>query len=142
MNSLKKGHTDYSVDIYPFEASICQRLVEELQSSDQLQDVLRTANDTLQRNSKWFTQDGLELLLQHALAKSSESTSTADLYSALDLVDSVCTFTALPRSCIEPVVKFISISYYQGTRAHKHKNIAEKAWLLFQHILQSRPDPS
>lgn len=141
MSGLRKLDHDHEVDIYPNEASICQRLTDQVQSKEPLQAVLRSAVDAIQRHSKWFTQEGLEQLLQHALAKTSASDSTADLYNALDLLDVTCTFAALPRTCLEPVVKFISLSYYRGTRMHKHKSLAEKAWSLFQHVLDSHLGP-
>lgn len=60
-----------------------------------------------------------------------------DFYLALELIDVVGTFSVIPRTSLPPVMAFISYAYYQGTRMNRHKNLADKAWETFQHILQS-----
>ncbi|QIX02426.1 hypothetical protein AMS68_007943 [Peltaster fructicola] len=139
-DSLKTGYTldrPDVIDIHPYETTTCAQLVASIHDADRLQSVLQTAVDTLQRHAKWFSQDGLEALLQHALSKTSESNSTAEVEVALDLISTVITFAVLPLACLYSAVRFISFAYHTGARMHKHKSLAAKAWDLYQQILQS-----
>jgi hypothetical protein len=126
-----------SVDIAPYETIICDQLIEALQTDSTLQAALQRAKDTLQRHAKWFTQPALTHLLGIALVRATETRSTADLYAALDFVDAVGTFSILPAGSLVPVARLIGYAYYQGTRMNKHRSLAEKAWTVLQHGLQS-----
>lgn len=119
------------------ETGTCDLLVECLQKDSPLQAALHKTKDTFQRHAKWFTQEGLTKLLRVALFRTANSRATVDLYAALEFIDSVGTFAVLPSESIFPAIRFIAYTYYQGTRMNKHKSLADKAWGVFQHILQS-----
>lgn len=119
------------------ETGTCDVLVESLETEVPLQAVLHKTKDTFQRHAKWFTQAGLTKLLRAALTRTANSRATVDLYAALEFIDSVGTFAVLPSESILPAIRFIAYTYYQGTRMNKHKSLADKAWGVFQHILQS-----
>lgn len=126
-----------SLDIAPWEACLCPRLTAAIETELPFHAVLQKAREAVQRHSKWLTQSGIARILQAALARSVDSRATVDLYAALDLVDSISTFAALPPDSIFPVVRFVSYVYYQGTRMNKHRGLAQKAWTVLQHVLQS-----
>lgn len=119
------------------ETGTCDQLVGCLETEMPLQAALHKTKDTFQRNAKWFTQEGLTKLLRVALFRTANSRATVDLYAALEFIDSIGTFAVLPSESIFPAVRFIAYTYYQGTRMNKHKSLADKAWGVFQHILQS-----
>jgi hypothetical protein len=119
------------------ETGTCDLLVECLETESPLQAALHKTKDTFQRHAKWFTQAGLTKLLRAALFRTANSRATVDLYAALEFIDSVGTFAVLPSESIFPAVRFVAYTYYQGTRMNKHKSLADKAWGVFQHILQS-----
>ena len=119
------------------ETGTCDLLVQCLETEAPLQAALHKTKDTFQRHAKWFTQAGLTRLLRAALFRTANSRATVDLYAALEFIDSVGTFAVLPTDSIFPAIRFIAYTYYQGTRMNKHKSLADKAWGVFQHILQS-----
>lgn len=119
------------------ETATCDQLVECLETEAPLQAALQKTKDTFQRHAKWFTQAGLAKLLRTALFRTANSRATVDLYAALEFIDSIGTFAVLPPESIFPAVRFIAYAYYQGTRMNKHKSLADKAWAVFQHMLQS-----
>lgn len=131
------GTSPGSLDIAPWEACLCDRLTEAIEAEVPFQAVLQRAKEAVQRHSKWLTQAGIARMVQAALARSVDSRATVDLYAALDLIDSIATFSALPAESMAQVIRFIAYVYYQGTRMNKHKGLAQKAWVVLQHILQS-----
>ncbi|KAK4631502.1 hypothetical protein CLAFUW4_03581 [Fulvia fulva] len=139
-------------EIAPYEAFICERLTREVSKCDalgsnsvqspassstqaSLSGVLQEAATAIQYHAKWFAPAALSNLLQTALNVASRSSSTADLYAALDLIDTVCTYSLLP--CLVPAVRFIAYAYYQGSRSNRHKRLSQHAWAVAQHILES-----
>jgi hypothetical protein len=124
-------------DVNFLETSTCDLLIESLETESPLQAALQKTKDTFQRHAKWFTQAGLAKLLRIALFRTANSRATVDLYAALEFIDSIGTFAVLPPESILPAMRFIAYAYYQGTRMNKHKSLADKAWGVFQHTLQS-----
>lgn len=124
-------------DALSLETSTCDTLVECLETEGPLQAALQRSKDAFQRHAKWFTQEGLAKLLRTALFRTANSRATVDLYAALEFIDSIGTFAVMPPESVFPAVRFIAYTYYQGTRMNKHKSLADKAWAVFQHMLQS-----
>ncbi|KAF2161230.1 hypothetical protein M409DRAFT_28269 [Zasmidium cellare ATCC 36951] len=141
-----------SRDIAPYEPFICERLTREITLADPsrllaaqsplststqpaLSSLLQEAATTIQFHAKWFTPTGLTTLLQTALGIASRSSSTADLYAALNLIDTIGTYSVLPT--LPPAVSFISYCYYQGTRSNRHRRLTQYAWSVALHILES-----
>lgn len=137
--STDSGHYAGSVnhDSSTLETGTCDFLVQCLESEGPLQSALQRTKDIFQRHAKWFTEAGLAKLLRTALFRTANSRATVDLYAALEFIDSICTFAFMPAESIFPAVRFIAYTYYQGTRMNKHKSLADKAWTVFQHMLQS-----
>lgn len=141
-NSIDFGHPANSTNhdaatASTLETGTCDQLVQCLETEAPLQAALHKTKDTFQRHAKWFTEAGLTKLLRVALFRTANSRATVDLYAALEFIDSVGTFAVLPSESILPAIRFIAYTYYQGTRMNKHKSLADKAWGVFQHILQS-----
>ncbi|EME47643.1 hypothetical protein DOTSEDRAFT_69560 [Dothistroma septosporum NZE10] len=139
-------------DLAPYETFICARLTQEVGTCDasggtslqspsssapqaSLSRVLHEAAAAIQYHAKWFAPAALSNLLQTSLNVASRSSSTADLYAALNLIDTVCTYSLLP--CLVPAVRFIAYAYYQGSRSNRHKRLSQHAWAVAQHILES-----
>ncbi|KAK4505756.1 hypothetical protein PRZ48_003721 [Zasmidium cellare] len=139
-------------DIVPYEPFVCERLTREIVLCDPtrlltaqsppstsaqpaLSSVLQEASSTIQFHAKWFTPAGLTNLLQTALGVASRSSSTAVLYAALNLIDTIGTYSVLPT--LSPAVSFISYCYYQGTRSNRHRRLTQYAWSIALHILES-----
>jgi hypothetical protein len=139
-------------EIEPHEASVCERLTKEvllcdassnttLQTSSSasshsaLARVLQAAATAVQFHAKWFAPAPLEALLQAVFEAASRSSSTTDLFAALNLVDTIATYSLLPS--LLPTARFIAFSYYQGSRSNRHKRLSQQAWSVAQHILES-----
>jgi hypothetical protein len=138
-------------DIAPCEATICERITTAIAqcncagardmqglksaSPHSLATVLREASTTIQFHAKWFAPPALRTLLDTALDMASRSSSTADLYAALNLIDTIGTYSLIPS--LLPAVRFISYSFYQGTRSNRHKRLSQYAWVVANHILES-----
>lgn len=137
--SLDAGFSPSSAhhDGVAWETNTCDMLIESLETEGPLQAALQRTKDVFQRHAKWFTQAGLAKLLQTALLRTANSRATVDLYAALEFTDSIGTFAVMPPESIFPAVRFIAYTYYQGTRMNKHKSLADKAWTVCQHMLQS-----
>ncbi|KAK6441094.1 Tuberous sclerosis 2-like protein [Oleoguttula sp. CCFEE 5521] len=125
------------LEISPFEAEVCDRLIRAVQNDVSLSPVLRQAKEVIQRHAKWITQAGLRSLLEAVLSRAVDSTSTTDLYTGLDFVDTIGIFAAVPHESLLCVTRFVAYSYHQGSRMNKHRGLAEKAWSVFRHGVQS-----
>jgi hypothetical protein len=143
-------------EIAPFEAIACERLTdgircflrgdcesEETPSSPtvlrpaSLESAIHHAANTIRYNAKWFEPSALATLILVALQAVLFSSSSADLYAALLLLDTVATYSILPASILLTVSRFLAYTYYQGTRANRHRKLTKGAWEIALHILQS-----
>lgn len=138
-------------DIAPYETFACERLTQAINSCKAsleesqkgqhgtalapLNPILQEATTTIQYNAKWFAPDALSTMLETALDTASLSSSTTDLYAALNLIDTIGTYSLI--STLTPVIRFIAYAYYQGTRSNRHKRLTQHAWMVLYHILES-----
>lgn len=137
-------------DIEPHEATICESLIEQIvcssraaathheQPTAQTSPLARTLLEvaaTIQFHAKWFAPGPLSTLYQTALDVASRSTSTNDLFSALELIRTIATYSHLPS--VLPAARFIALAYYQGSRSNRHRRLSHFAWTIAQHILES-----
>ncbi|SMR45942.1 unnamed protein product [Zymoseptoria tritici ST99CH_1E4] len=139
-------------DIEPHEASLCQRLTKEVEDCDSasntalqstptaplhssLARVLRSAATAVQYHAKWFAPTALERLLVAVFEAASRSSSTTDLYAALYLVDTIGTYSLLPS--LPSTLRFITFSYYQGSRSNRHRRLSQQSWTSAQQILEA-----
>lgn len=137
-------------DIAPHETSICELLTREIARCDSraalpptpqppshppLSSVLQQTSTAIQYHAKWFAPPALATLLHTAINVASRSTSTSDLYATLNLIDTIITYSLLPA--LLPAVRFISYTYYQGSRSNRHRKLGQHAWAVAQHILAS-----
>ncbi|KAI5368026.1 Putative tuberin/Ral GTPase-activating protein subunit alpha [Septoria linicola] len=86
-------------------------------------------------HAKWFPPAALGNLLGTALDAASLSSATPDFYAALNLIETIATYSLIPD--LLPAVQFISYSYYQGSRSNRHRRLSEQAWTISQHITAS-----
>lgn len=143
-------------EIEPYEATVCERLTREIRhcdtpsahalhspsvapatgsSSSPLTHLLQGASTAVQFHAKWFAPSTLATLLQTVFDVTSRSSATTDLSAALNLIDTVGTYSLIPE--LLPVVRFISYAYYQGSRSNRHKRISQHAWAVSEHIIES-----
>ena len=135
-------------DIEPHEATLCQELTAAIARHSSQDDhslspslktplalVLQETATSIQFHAKWFAPPTLKVLLNTALDAASSSSSTADFYAALHLIDTIGTYSLIPE--LLPAVQFISYAYYQGSRSNRHRRLNTQAWTVSQHILAS-----
>lgn len=135
-----------STDVVPVEVTVCERLTKKIVShrssapasstpSPSLSAILDETCTAIEYHAKWFAPAGLKALLEHALEAAMQSSSSADFFSALKLIDKICTFAVLPD--LLPVARFIAYTYYQGSRENRHRKLLVNAWRLAQVILNT-----
>ncbi|WPH04257.1 Hypothetical protein R9X50_00714600 [Acrodontium crateriforme] len=139
-------------DIAPLEPVTCHLLTETIRSflspphlrdqslairAPSLEAALQQATVTIRYNAKWFAPGPVSSLILTSLEAASASSSSADLYAALALIDTVGTYSLLPSSCLLPVARFISHAYHQGSRSNRLKRLSEESWAVSAHILQT-----
>ena len=142
-------------DIAPYEPLVCDVLIDEIRAFsqpgtaisasqhglsayhvDSLAMGIRQAAVTIRFNAKWFAPADLSTLLVVALVAATQSSSSADLYAALELLDTVGVYSFLPPVCLLPAARFISYAYHQGGRMHRLKKLSDNAWSTSQRVLQ------
>lgn len=143
-------------DISPYETQIAARLLETLQLafaittinaaqtpsvgeqtlSDRVK-ALKLISNTVRFNAKWFTNDGITSIIHKALELVNSSSSTHELRAALELIDVIATYSNFPMPCVEICVRYISQTFYHGTRQQRHKQLAKDAWHVLEHLMQT-----
>lgn len=123
--------------IEPFETTFCDGLTEALRTQKPLVGALRNVIEGVQFNAKWFAEPTLSAILEAATDTAALSSSSADLYGTLELIDAVVTYAFLPGNAVTSSVRFIAYAYYQGTRMHKYRRLAKAAWKSIQQLLDS-----
>ncbi|KAK5688114.1 Tuberous sclerosis 2-like protein [Elasticomyces elasticus] len=159
-DSLGTAHShemSFGRDIEPFEAAICEEHTADVRSflsgdhsdhlerthappavrSDTLIVAIQRATETIRFNSKWFAPGPLSDLIETTLRTASASSSSAALYAALHLIETITTYAVLPADCVPPTARFITSSYYNASRANKTKKVAVYAWSVMVKLLKS-----
>ena len=143
------------VDLPLQESTICERLVSYLQEYSTntqmhgsgsldprvqprtLLRILTDATEAVRFHAKWFSEPGLTNLLRVALETASMSSSSAEIHAAISLVNTVGIYSFLPKASLGQCLRFISLTYYNATRAHKTKSLAKETKNTLLHILES-----
>ncbi|KAI7304464.1 hypothetical protein KC315_g15154, partial [Hortaea werneckii] len=115
-------------NIEPFEAAACSMLAEEVRSfglaghestgslskpaafqAESLETAISRAAVVLRYNAKWFAPVPLASLLSDVLTATSDSSSSAVFYAALEFLDTVLVYSTLPpNECLYPTVRFLA----------------------------------
>ncbi|KAK0248664.1 Tuberous sclerosis 2-like protein [Friedmanniomyces endolithicus] len=148
-------------DIAPFEATVCEEHTADLRSllspdrnvapedlrappaarSDTLDAAIQRATSTIRYNAKWFAPAPLSELLAVALQAAGTSSSSLALDAALNLLDTITTYTFLPADRLPQTARFLAQAYYNASRANKTKRVAKHAWLVTVNFLRSHLGP-
>ena len=102
-----------------------------------LSGALREAESAVRLGARWFAERSLADLLEVALDAAAASSTSADLYAAITLVDAVGTYSNLPPQSLFSVARFLSQTYYNASRANKTMRLADAAWTATERILHS-----
>lgn len=139
-------------DITPWEPVACEKLTEQILSFSaatatppagpsahfqRLDQAIRDATITIRYNAKWFAEAPLSTLLNASLDVAATSSSSADIYAAIDLIDTIGTYSLLPSHSLQRTVEFIAQTCYNATRANKTMKLATAAWTSLHNILKS-----
>ncbi|RMZ05690.1 hypothetical protein D0860_05845 [Hortaea werneckii] len=144
-------------NIEPFEAAACSMLAEEIRSfglaghestgslskpaafqAESLETAISRAAVVLRYNAKWFAPVPLASLLADVLTATSDSSSSAVFYAALEFLDTVLVYSTLPpNQCLYPTVRFLARTYYSASRANKTRRLGVRCWAVALHLLHS-----
>ena len=161
MGTIQRRERNAGRDIAPFEATVCEEHTADLRSllspdrnvatgdlrappaarSDTLDAAIQRATSTIRYNAKWFAPGPLSELLEVALQGAGTSSSSAALDAALNLLDTITTYTLLPADRLPQTARFLAQAYYNASRANKTKKVAKHAWLVMVNLLRSHLGP-
>ena len=146
--------TDDDHSIVPYEPVACELLTDEIRSffepgysgtdkpavfeAASLESAIGRATTVVRYNAKWFASAPLAELLTITYKAAGTSSSSAVLYAALELVDTVLVYSVLPQyECLQETVWFIARTYYSASRARKTKSLYKRSWAVVLHLLHS-----
>lgn len=92
--------------------------------------------DVIKCNSKTFTEIDLDLLINRVRAVSLNTTSISDLEKAIEVFDTLTTYSCLPRMSLQPCVELLCGTYAGVSQ------VKDNAWLTTQHLLTSHLGPA
>ncbi|KAK0874148.1 Tuberous sclerosis 2-like protein [Friedmanniomyces endolithicus] len=161
MGTILSRERNAGRDIAPFEATVCEEHTADLRlflspdrnvtlegspalptaRSDTLDAAIQRATSTIRYNAKWFAPAPVSELLGAALEAAGTSSSSVALDAALNLLDTITTYTFLPADRLPQTARFLAQAYYNASRANKTKKVAKHAWLVMVNLLRSHLGP-
>ncbi|KAK0313430.1 Tuberous sclerosis 2-like protein [Friedmanniomyces endolithicus] len=161
MGTILSRERNAGRDIAPFEATVCEEHTADLRlflspdrnvtlegspalptaRSDTLDAAIQRATSTIRYNAKWFAPGPVGELLGAALEAAGTSSSSVALDAALNLLDTITTYTFLPADRLPQTARFLAQAYYNASRANKTKKVAKHAWLVVVNLLRSHLGP-